>query len=361
MIRVLHLLNTDADFQSRRTVQSLRGSLGPDFQLDIASLGDRGDFRNVPAAVLGLHKRTFDVVHTWSIPALTAAAVAGGRRIVFSPNRFAGPKSVRWVRSAMAYRDVQMLCTTATQQRLAVERGVPIEQCHLIRPGVEFGRIHRRRDDALRAGLGFSADDFVLLAPGESTRAAAHDEAVWACGILNVLDRRYKLLIWGRGPRARNAAMLGERLHQSEMVKVAQPSLGGCVEFEQLLPAADAVLITAKAPVATLPIAICMAAGLPIVTTVTYTVAELLEDHHTALMVPRASPRLLAQRVLDLRADSALQWSIADMARTEAYEFFSHTRMIEQYRAVYRQMADGKTVAVPQPAAGAGLRFHGRG
>jgi hypothetical protein len=78
-------------------------------------------------------------------------------------------------------------------------------------------------------------------------------------------------------------------------------------------------------------------------------------------MVPEPSPRLLAQRVLDLRADSALQWSISDMARTEAYEFFSLTRMMNQYRTVYRQMAADEAVTVPEEAAGAGLRFHGRG
>ncbi|HSV15419.1 MAG TPA: glycosyltransferase, partial [Tepidisphaeraceae bacterium] len=179
--------------------------------------------------------------------------------------------------------------------------------------------------------------------------------------ILNVLDERYKLLIWGRGDRAANAARLGVRLHQPDMVKLAEPLLGRAIEFEQLLPATDACIVTARAPVATLPIAICMAAGLPIVSTVTYTAAELLEDRHTALMVPKPSPQLLAQRVLDLRGDSALQWSIADMARTEAYEFFSLTRMMNQYRAVYHQMAADEAVEVPEAAAGAGLRFHGRG
>src|SRR5439155_21530922 len=160
---------------------------------------------------------------------------------------------------------------------------------------------------------------------GESTRGAAHEEAVWACGILNVLDPRYKLLVWGRGERARKAARLGERLHQPHMVKLAEPLLRRELEFEQLLPATDACLVTAKGPVATLPIAICMAAGLPIISTVTYTVAELLEDRHTAVMVPRPAARLLARRLLDLKDDAAAQWSISDMARTEAYEYFSLT------------------------------------
>ena len=127
------------------------------------------------------------------------------------------------------------------------------------------------------------------------------------------------------------------------------------------------MLVTARAPVSTLPIAICMAAALPIVATVTYTIAELLEDRHTALMVParRADgsnlSRLLARRLLELRDDHSAQWSIADMARTEAYEYFALTRFQEQYRALYGQVARGEKVDVPQAAPGAGLRFHGRG
>jgi len=77
-------------------------------------------------------------------------------------------------------------------------------------------------------------------------------------------------------------------------------------------------------------------------------------------MVGKRSPRLLAQRLLDVRADATLQWSISDMARTEAYEFFSMSRFLDQHRAIYRQVMEGKPVEVVQPAPGAGLRFHGR-
>jgi len=72
---------------------------------------------------------------------------------------------------------------------------------------------------------------------------AAHEEAVWACGILNVLDRRYKLLLWGRGPSVRNRGRLGQRLHQRDMVKLVEPLVGHEMEFEELLPAADACLL----------------------------------------------------------------------------------------------------------------------
>jgi glycosyltransferase involved in cell wall biosynthesis len=120
------------------------------------------------------------------------------------------------------------------------------------------------------------------------------------------------------------------------MVKVAETSHTGPVPFEELLPAADVCLVTASGAAPTLPIATAMAAGVPIISTVTYMLAELLEDRHTALMVPRRSPRALAQRVLDLRQDPALRAKLIDTARAEAYEHFSMTRMLDEYRRLFQ-------------------------
>ncbi len=169
----------------------------------------------------------------------------------------------------------------------------------------------------------------------------------------------YKILLWGRGARAGWIVQIVHRLRQTEMIRTAETMLGTPVEFERLLGVADAVLITAAPRCSTLPLAICMAGGKPIVSVTNRTTAELLEDRHTALMTTNPTPRQLAQRILDLRADSSVAWSIADMARTEAYEYFSGTRLLNQYRSVYGQMAEDRRVEVPEPLAGAGARFHG--
>ena len=354
MPRVLHLTDERPDYQTRRGVGALASGQG-------ANVEAIGSF---PAAVRDLRaaarERRFDVVHAWGTRALAAAVLGASGPIVFSPAAFPAARTVGWLRAAMAYRDVHVVCPSATQRRVCVERGLPLERCHLIRPGVDFARVRRRRDPDLRRRLGFSETDHVVLAPGESTRPAAHEHAVWAVAIAHFLDPRFKLLLWGRGPRANSAMLRGRKLLGSGPVVAAEPALGRRLEFEELLPAADAVLVTARGPVATLPVAVCMAAGLPIVSTVTYTVAELLEDRHTAIMVSPPAPRLIARKLLDLKDDAAAQWSIADMARTEAYEYFSLTRFVDQFRAAYTQVAAGAKVAIPEPAPGAGRRFHGR-
>ena len=359
MMRVLQLVDDGADFQTERGAASLSRALGAGFNVHTRRLG-RGGYRNRAAAVLSLRRdNDFDLVHAWGPGALTTAAMASTKPIVYSPLPETRRRDVGWARAVMGYRHVEVVCPTATLRRVHVERGVPLARCHVIRPGVEFGKVRRRRDPALRSKLGFTEADHVLLAAGESTRAAAHTDAAWATSILNILNPKYRLLLWGRGHHAAKAKRLGDSLGGSKLATLAEHLLGP-VEFEELLPAADTVLVSSIGATATLPISIAMAAGLSIIATVTYTTSELLEDRHTALMTPPAVPRRLARRVLDLHEDASLQWSVADMARTEAYEFFSFTRFVEQFRAVYQQVSRGEAVVLPEQAAGAGLRFHGR-
>jgi glycosyltransferase involved in cell wall biosynthesis len=369
MIRVMHLCAVEAEYEARCGITALAGDTSGTFNCDVRAIGRGGTYSNGWAAVLHLRhpgrrdvEASSDLIHAWGMTSLTVAAF--GTRvaipIVFSPTDFPRPREVRWLRAIMGHRDVNVVCPTDTIRRRFVERGVPIERCHLLRPGVAFGKVKRRRDPALREALGLKPDDRVILAPGESTRAAAHGDALLAATILNVMDRSNHLLVWGRGPLAESVRRFARRTKQPTLID-ATVTLKRQVAFEGLLPAVDEVLVTAAAPVSTLPIAICMAAGLPIVATVTPTVAELLEDRHTALMVGESSPRVIAQRILDLRSDSSLQWSTSDMARTEAYEFFAQTRFLQQFREVYQQVAARQPVNVPQQAPGAGLRFHGRG
>jgi glycosyltransferase involved in cell wall biosynthesis len=247
------------------------------------------------------------------------------------------------VRAAGAYREVLVVCATAGEHRRVVEGGVAAERCHLVRPGVDFSRVRRRRDAALRQRLGLDEHDYVILLAGESVRGANHHEGLWAGGILHVLEMRYKILIWGEGQEAASVERLGNRMVPPTLMRSARERLGK-VAFEMLLPAADLVLAPASGRVQTLATATAMAAGLPIVGVAGESMSELLEDRHSALLVATPTPRLLAQRMLDLQADASLQWSIADTARTEAYEFYSMTRFLRQWREV---LACGEAVTCP--------------
>jgi glycosyltransferase involved in cell wall biosynthesis len=358
MIRLLHMVDAAADFQTERGVMQLAMGLREDFQTEVKTIGAAGDWPSTVSASRQMRRiGGFDVVHAWGSKALTAAVMGGRRPVVYSPAPDLQKPGARWLSAITQYRDIEVVSPSATLRNALLRSGISPQKCHVIRPGVDFGRI-KRRNPQMREALGLTKDDLVLLASGESTRGANHRLAAWAAAILGAMDERWKLILWGRGPEAQRVKQFAQRVYRGTMLVVAEDSPRG-VEYDDLLSACDLVLNTAKGSVATLPLAMAMAAAVPIVSTVTYAVGELLEDHHNSLLVPKPSARLLAQRTLELNDDSGLKWRLTDMARTEAYDYFSLTRFLEQWKEVYRQVAAGESVEVVE-RAGAGARFHGR-
>jgi hypothetical protein len=266
MMRVILLLDEGADFQAGRSAAQIARGLGDGFTTEVQRIGPGQTYFNAVDAVLRLRRISRDgtMIHAFGTSALTVAAMSGAQRILFTPPPEMRMSTLRWIRAAMAYRDVQVICSTSTQRRQCVEQGVPLERCHLIRPGVDFARIQRRRNDEFRTALGFTRDDFVMLAVGESTRPADHRATAWTASILHTLDPRYKMLLWGRGEMAGSVQQFGTALSHPQLIHCAEGRLKRPVEFEELLCATDLVLVSASGPVATLPISICMASALPI-------------------------------------------------------------------------------------------------
>jgi len=358
MIRILHLVEAAADFQTERGAMQLALGLGGGFQTEVKTIGPGGDWPNIIAASRQMRNLAgVDLVHAWGSKALTVAVMGGRRPVVYSPAPDLQKRGARWLSAIMQYRDIEVIAPSATLRKAVLRSGISPEKSHLIRPGVDFGRI-KKRNPQIREALGLSKDDRVLLASGESTRGANHRLAAWAAAILGAMDERWKLILWGRGPDAHRVKHFAQRVYRGSLLVVADQAARR-FDYEELLGACDLVLNTSKGAVATLPIAMAMAAAAPIISTVTYTVSELLEDHHNSLLVTKPSARLLAQRALELHEDGGLKWRLTDMARTEAYDYFSLTRFVQQWREVYRQVAAGEAVQVVE-REGAGARFHGR-
>ncbi|HTW94968.1 MAG TPA: glycosyltransferase [Tepidisphaeraceae bacterium] len=239
------------------------------------------------------------VVHAWGRRALLAAVIMGSSRIVYS----CGPEP-KWtpLQDMLIRRGATtVVCPTNTLRELHIAHGIPSPRIRVIRPPVVS-------DASLtRADLGFAKSDIVILAAGESTWAANHAAAVWCVSILERLDPRYRLLLWGRGPLAERAAAFGAQFGQRDMVVVAEQRLGRQVDFCSLIPLSDLMLNTPRASAATAPVVQALSTGLPIVSTRDPTATELLQDGVNALLAEAATPKLLAQRVMDLRQSPPLK------------------------------------------------------
>jgi glycosyltransferase involved in cell wall biosynthesis len=331
MVQVTHLLDGAADEQVRHIHSMLIRNLGEAFVSRTATIGPGADCRGIPGAVALLRREKPDVTLAWGLKPLASAVLAHRHRIFFSPARFAGPRALGWIRPIMNRADVTMVCTSATQGRLAISHGIDPNRCVMLPPGVDMESMPKGRDEALRRELGFTENDFVIIAPGESTLLSGHDHAAWATLILHVLDPSRKLLVWGRGPKAAGLPGLSGRL-KLNLVTLAEPKLGRTIPFEHLLGAADVCLATPVGMAPTLPVAMAMAAGVPIVALKNSAISQLVEDGLSALLVPSCSPRMLVQRVMDLQADAGPRDRIVARARAVAAERFSEGGMTAAYR-----------------------------
>lgn len=335
MTRVLQIFDDTLDADARSAAATVARALGAGFEITIRPLNVAG----VPLAALRLWRRReqSDVVHAVGSKSLATAVLGTRAPIVFTPGDFPTVRTARWVRAALTQRDMTVVTATESARRFFVTRGVDPARCRVIRPSAGGGAL--KRDARLRKALGFDDAHRVILAVGETTHAANHGLAAWVASLLHVMEPSHRLLLWGGGRASGGLSHLRSSLLDASIVTIARDKLGHSTTAADLSAAADVALVTAVGPIATVPVARAMAAGVPIVSTTTPAVSELIEDRHTALLVRDASPRDLARRVVDLYDDDDLRWRIADRARAEAFDFYTPSRAITAWRELLTSAA----------------------
>jgi glycosyltransferase involved in cell wall biosynthesis len=289
----------------------------------------------LPRQVMTVRRRVRagDVVHAFSPQALTVSLAAGASRVVYSLDEPPGPTQLRWLRAAMMYRRVTVACSSQLVWKSLVARGVPIDSCVLVRPGVALPAAVEA-GLTLRSRLGFDYADRVLIAPLPRSPRSGQDLAMWASSLLQVLDARFKLLLVTRGPASESESDLAKRLIDPSALRFVD-SLDAATPLPVAFAAADATLLTPRGPVPPALFAAAMTSGKPIVATTTPQLCEFVEDRHTALLTRDPSARQIAQRVVDLFADQSAAWKLQDRARAEAYDYFTRSKFVDAIRKVY--------------------------
>jgi len=90
-----------------------------------------------------------------------------------------------------------------------------------------------------------------------------------------------------------------------------------------------------------LPTAIieAMAAGCPVVATAVAGTPEVVIDGETGFLVNPRDPKALAQKIRLLLQDQALCKKMGEAGAKRAREHFSLERMVQEYEALYKQLA----------------------
>jgi glycosyltransferase involved in cell wall biosynthesis len=89
-----------------------------------------------------------------------------------------------------------------------------------------------------------------------------------------------------------------------------------------------------------LPLAEAMSAGLPVVAEDRPSLRGFLTEGRGALLGAWKKPPAVARRVLELFDRPGLLQSTAAQARDEAAPRFGVTRFVEQYKRIYRDLAE---------------------
>jgi glycosyltransferase involved in cell wall biosynthesis len=304
MTQILHIHSPDPDFQTKRTLELLLTDTNQNFAPKEFIIGKGGDTQNVATAALLLRRtnNNHQIIHAWGATALKATVLAGCNGAIYSPHPETAPKINLWLTRFLTAKGT-IVSPTNVMHDYFVKQGISPARCQVIHPGVDPKKIPQKQNSDLRNQLGFAESDFIILAPGESTRNAAHRTAVWAASILHVLDERFRLLAMGRGQQSPSLLRFAKRLHQDKLVTLAEAKLNRPVDLEELATVADAALIPAAPWSSTLPTLICQASGLPIVANQTPELAEILANDPAAQLMTQPTPKTLAQAIWQLTED----------------------------------------------------------
>lgn len=321
MTRVLSVSDTSTDFE------------GGVLRDRITAAGDDAAFRftsvvlppsgATPAAVRALARQNaraeFDVIHAIGPSALLAAAAIGCQPIVYSPPPDEPARRAARLKLVSAVRQVRVVCNSPAALRELSAAGVRGECLTLLPPPLPGATSATGPID--RAALGLAREDRVLLAIGESTRRARHEQVIHAAVILRFLDPRYRLLIWGRGPAAGRVRRFDAALRQPGFCVFAEPALGREVDWRDLVGLADLAVNASAGAGSVLAASICARSGLSAVDLV--------------------HPRATARRV----------HAIFDGSEPAPPMAHPHASTIEDWKTLYRDVCVGRRASDVKAAA----------
>ncbi len=303
-----------------------------------------------------------DLIHCWSPGSAMLAAMlpaSGGR--ILTLNQWPTPAALRWCRAVVRSGTPSwtVLTISATLRHGLACRGIDIGRLHVLRPGIDLGRVDRAQRQTLRAGWDVDDDTTVLALIADPPAAGDALQAAMVASLTDFArsDRTTRIQVLVH-PRAhlRRRAVLHMRAVEHDRRIICDPRLAAPWE---VLPGCDAVLATgdgAGGP----GLLWAMAAGVPIVADASSVVGELLEDRHSALLAPPGDAKRLAHRLLQLLEDDQLAWKLSDTARHEAFSLFSRQHYCQSLQTVYGQIVEGQPIDVPGPPVTGGMRFMGR-
>jgi len=224
--------------------------------------------------------------------------------------------------------------------------GIPPQRVVAIHNGVDLERLEQcfAHPDATGLPCGFRVATVGRLDPVKGLEYFLNAAAIVAP---RAPDMRF--IVAGDGPLRARLEKQAHDLNLADRVTF----LGYRDNIAAVLPCLDVYVQPSLSEGLSNALLEAMAAGRPIVATAIGANAEAVRDRHSALLVPAADARALAEAMLELHRDRALAANLGRAARARAQADFGLARAAERYIALYRALAAGGDATAASHAAAA--------
>ncbi len=246
------------------------------------------------------------------------------------------PKRVVANRLLLGRRDRVVGVGRAVREAIIRNEGIPAQRVEFVYNGIDLAPYANGSESSaqVRQEMGVGPNDLVLIQVARLDYLKDHATAIRTLQRIAALRPEARLVLVGEGPERDKIEQEVRDRGLSEHVRF----LGLRTDIPRLLRAADVFLLTSISEGIPLTLIEAGAAGIPVVSTDVGGVGEVVERDVTGLLASSGDDASLANHVLRLAEDRALQRSMGAAGRQRAYRLFSEEQMHAGYLRLYREM-----------------------
>jgi glycosyltransferase involved in cell wall biosynthesis len=230
-------------------------------------------------------------------------------------------------------RDRVVAVGQSVKSALVENEGISARRIEVITNGIDTDRFAPSPASraAVRAELGMTSNDFVVMMVARLDPIKDHATAILACARAAEVVPNLRLVIVGDGPERSKIESLLHHRALGDRVRL----LGNRSDVSRLLTGADTHLLTSVSEGLPLSLIEAMAAGLPVVSTNVGSVSDVVTDGVTGLLAPVHDEEALARHLQHFGEAPLLRLAMGTRARVRAVAEFSEVAMATRYATLF--------------------------
>lgn len=348
MMRVVHIIDAETPADMLWQLLALRGedeaifSLGPVPQfapLSGATPLHRSigpSFTNV--ARLAERLPLGATLHVWSPDCLKIATESarriGGKVVLSLPHLPDGLDELQDLPWMIGQHRCTLTLPTQRARKILLSLKADPQRVVLLPPAADFltdpAEIQAKRNN-LRQKLDVSADETLMVVPGDMVRFGGHKLASWSHAILRNMHKPMKMLFPGHGPYEESVKFFATTTGFMDEVYFT----GEKFSQNEIFAASDGAMFIYQRDRGVTALAQTMAAGLPILASTTPDITEICTHEETALLVQVGDPRTASALLLQLLDDANLAEKLGQAAKKIAEANFHPTIIRKKLDEIY--------------------------